>query len=331
MNKSKRYIVALSILSIILILFSLTKGSYPLSLHNIIDIILLKNTSTIQTKVFFTLRLPRVLMAFIAGFTLALSGAIYQIIFKNPLASPDLTGVASGSSFGAAICIVFRFSHPFSLTIGAFVFGVLSLLLVIILVKITRQNNISAYVLSGIIVSSLANAGLMLIKYMADPIAELATIEFWTMGSFSSITMNKFLVSISMGLIPSIILLVFWRYIIILSFGDEQAKYFGMNATVVRIMFLILSTWSVASVISITGVISFVGLIAPHIVYQMIHKRTGAYLFLSGLVGALLMLVGDILARILIVNQEIPISILTTLLSLPILIIWMYRQRGKIV
>lgn len=328
-NKTKKITIVFIVLLLCIFIVSLTVGSFPLDVHDLFSIITFQETG-IKSQIFYSLRLPRAMMAMMAGLCLGLAGAIYQIVFSNPLASPDLTGVASGASLGAAVAIVFHVSMPFEITFFAFVFGMISLLLVIMLVRLTGQMQVSSYVLSGIIISSLAEALIMVFKYMADPLGELASIEFWTMGSLASITADKMIVCLLMTIIPFIALCLLQRQIIILSLGDEQSQYLGLNAKIWRIVILMLTTWLVASVVSLTGVISFVGLIAPHIVYLMIKKRTGVFLILSGIIGAILILVGDMLSRSVVANAEVPLSIFTIVISIPVLIYWLYRQRGHI-
>ncbi|WP_455683092.1 FecCD family ABC transporter permease [Thomasclavelia sp.] len=330
MKNQKIFLIVFIIICLILFCFSLTIGSYDLSIDDILKILGGSNNSTIQQNVFYNLRLPRVVMGLFTGLVLGLAGAVYQMLFSNPLASPDLTGVASGASLGAAVAIVIGAGTAIEKTFGAFVFGMLSLVLVIVLVKTSKMQKASAYILSGIVISSLANAGIMMLKYIADPLSQLATIEFWTMGSLAAITVDKMLISLFSGLIPLIVLFLLHRQIVILSLGDENAQYLGINAKWQRAIILILATWMVASVIAITGVISFVGLIAPHIAYLMLKKRTGYFYIISSLVGAILVLVADMLARMLSSGVELPLSILTILFSTPVLVFWMYKQRGKI-
>ena len=323
-------LVLIIIVCIFLFIVSLLIGSFDLSIEDIINILLGKNDSSIQRNVFYNLRIPRAVMGIYAGVALGLAGSIYQVLFCNPLASPDLTGVASGASLGAALAIVIGTGSLLEKTVGAFIFGLLSLFLVIFLVKTTRGKQLSTYILAGIIISSLADAGIMMLKYMADPLGELASIEFWTMGSLSSITLDKTLLSLLLGIIPFILLCLAHRRIVILSLGDENARYLGLNARGQRFIVLLLTTWLIASVIAITGVISFVGLIAPHITYLFLKKRTGCFYIVSGLVGAIIMLVADMLARSLVFGAELPLSVLTILFSSPMLLFWMYRQRGSI-
>lgn len=329
--KNKKIFLIFSIaVVLILVCLSLTIGSYDLSIHDIFKIITGQKVSKIQENVFYNLRLPRVIMGLFTGLALGLAGSVYQMLFSNPLASPDLTGVASGAGLGAAMAIVIGAGTTLEKTLGAFIFGIFSLILVIVLVKVAGVQRASTYILAGIVISSLADAGIMLLKYTADPLGELAAVEFWTMGSLSAITADKVMVSLLSGMIPFVIICILHRQIVILSLGDENARYLGLNAKGQRIIILMLATWMVASVIAITGVISFVGLIAPHIAYLILKKRTGTFYFVSALIGAMIVLAGDMLARSLSSGVELPLSILTILFSTPVLVFWMWQQRGQI-
>lgn len=330
MKKSNLSLIIIIVICIVLFVFSLLIGSFDLSIIDIIDILLGKNDSLIQSNVFYHLRIPRAIMGLYAGVALGFVGSIYQVLFCNPLASPDLTGVASGASLGAALAIVIGAGSLLEKTFGAFIFGMLSLILVIFLVRTTKTKELSTYILAGIIISSLADAGIMMLKYVADPLGELASIEFWTMGSLASITLDKVLLSLLLGIVPFILLCLAHHRIVILSLGDENAKYLGLNAKGQRIVILLLTTWLIASVIAITGVISFVGLIAPHITYLFLKKRTGCFYIVSGLIGAIIILIADMLARSLVFGAELPLSVLTILFASPMLLFWMYRQRGNI-
>ncbi len=323
----KKLVIILTIVCFLLCFFSLFIGSYDLSVDEILHIF--SSTDTMNYRVFIQLRMPRAIMGLLAGFVLGLAGSVYQMLFRNPLASPDLTGVASGASLGAACMIVLGSSSLLGLTLGAFVAGMLALVLVLLLVKASGGRNISSYVLAGIVVSAIGEAGIMILKYMADPLGELAAIEFWTMGSLASITLDKMLIAFISAIIPLVCLLLSNRQLILLSMGDEQARYLGLQPKRARFMILILTTWMVASIISLTGVISFVGLIAPHIAYLILKKRTHTFLWLSGIMGAIVLMISDIFARSLLAGGEIPLSIFTIFFSTPILIVFMLKQRGK--
>ncbi len=195
------------------------------------------------------------------------------------------------------------------------------------LVKITGVQRATTYV-AGIVISALADAGIMIFKYMADPISELA-IEFWTMGSLASMTLSKMVIALMSIVIPLAFILLCRRQIVMLSLGDENARYLGLNASLLRMIVLLLTTWMVASIVSITGVISFAGLIAPHIAYLILHKRTEHFLLMSGCIGALIVIVGDMLSRSLVSGAELPLSILTIFFAVPVLIFLMWRQNFR--
>lgn len=323
----KKQLFILISMCLIVFLFSLTVGSYHLGVKEIIDV-LFKTESPLTMQVFYQLRLPRVLMGLLAGMVLGIAGGVYQLVFTNPLASPDVTGVASGSSLGAACAIVLGAGGTFEIMFGAFISGMISLLFVMFLVKVTRVEHTLSYILAGMIISALSNAGLMMLKYIANPVGELAAIEFWTMGSLASIQSQKALIAYLCVSVPLVFVLLSHRHITLLSLGDENAIYLGMNVKMFRAVILTLTTLMVSVIIAVCGVISFVGLIAPHIAYFIIKKRTQHYLLVSGMIGGFIILVADICARSFISHAEMPLSILTILFSTPILLIWMIRRRG---
>ncbi len=296
-------------------------GSYPLSLKDIAGILTGQMDGTMEWRVFWHLRLPRVIMGVISGGALGLSGGVYQTIFRNHLASPDLTGVASGASFGAACAIVLGSGSTAQIMGGSFFMGMLSLVLMLLMVHFSRFGQTGSYILSGIIISSLADAGLMLLKILADPERELAAIEFWTMGSLASITAEKLLSQALFILIPMLLLLICYQQILILSLGGAHARSLGLSPKLWYGILLSLSTLMVVGVVSVTGVIAFVGLIAPHITFLLYRRRNSAYFLLCTLVGGIILLMADIGARSLAGGAELPLSVLTVLLAVPLLVL----------
>ncbi len=309
-------------------LLSACVGSFPLSISQIGEIFLGKMSDTMESRVFWQLRVPRVIMGVASGAALSLAGSVYQTVFRNPMASPDLTGVASGASFGAACAMVLGSGSAGQIMLGSFTMGMASLLLVLLLVKSTGLQQLSSYILSGIIVSSLADAGLMCLKIMADPERELAALEFWTMGSLGSITAQKLLPQLIFILIPFALLLLFHRQTVMLSLGADDTRSMGLSPGLWRGILLGLSTLMIASLVSITGVIAFVGLIAPHIAFLIYKKRDRGFFVLSALVGADLLLVADMLARSLWKGAELPLSILTVFLAVPALVFLLWKKKG---
>ena len=311
-------------------IISFCVGKYPLTLEEIWALLTGGEVKPMTSKVFFTLRVPRTIMALLGGMGLGLAGAVYQNIFKNPLASPDIIGISSGANMGAAIAIVSAGGTMVSIAVGAFSGGLAAVLLVMILVQTTRSNSTSTYVLAGIIISALANTVIMLLKYYADSESELAAIEYWTMGSLASITASKVTAILPFWIAGFSGLLLLHRQVGLMSLNEEECRALGVRLKQVRIAVLLLSTLLVASVICVTGLISFAGLIAPHIARMMIRRQNSQTLVLSSMVGGGVLLIADILARTLY-EAELPISILTTVIGVPILVWFMCKRKGGVV
>lgn len=319
-------VLAAALVLAALAVVSLFIGSYPLSVGEIFDILAGKLGDTMPVRVFWQLRLPRMCMGLISGLSLGVAGGVYQIIFHNPLASPDLTGVASGSSLGAACVIVLGAGGSGEIMTGAFTMGLLALGLVLFLVRAARLERTGSYILAGVVVSALAEAGLMALKIMADPERELAALEVWTMGSLASITAGKVVLPAITVLACLGLLLLFRREVLMLSLGEESARSMGLDPTLWRALLLGITTLMVAAVVSVTGVISFVGLIAPHIAFLLLGRRGGPYLPLCGLVGGVVLLCADLLARSLSSGAELPLSIFTVLFAAPVLVALLCRR-----
>ena len=317
------------LLTAVLALLSVRVGSYPLSTGQILDILSGGLAGTTPAHVLWNLRLPRVGMGLLAGWALGMAGGVYQTVFRNPLASPDLTGVASGASFGAAWAIVLGAGTSLQIMGGAFIMGSLSLLLVLALVRWAGMERTGAYILAGVIVSSAADAGLMVLKTIADPEGELAAIEFWTMGSLSAMTGDKLRGAASAILIPLALLLLFRRQALTLSLGEEGARALGLEPRRCRGLLLGLTTLMVAAVASVAGVIAFLGLIAPHIAFLLLGRRGGPYLPLCALMGGAILLAADLLARGFSQGAELPLSIWTVLFGAPVLTALLLRGREE--
>ena len=321
------FLLTTGVAIIVATLISLCIGKYPLSVSKIFAILLNREHSAMDAKVLMNLRLPRTVMAILAGFGLGIAGNVYQTIFKNPLASPDIIGISSGANLGAAVAIVLAGSSIIGVASGAFVGGLLAVILVILLVKATNSNSTATYVLGGIIISSVTKALIMLLKYYADSESQLATIEYWTMGSLASVTGEKVLMILPFWLVGTIGLVLLYRQVMLLALNEDECRSLGVRIRPIRLSVLLFSTLLVASVICITGLISFLGLIAPHIASMMVKKRDRSTMILSGFVGAVVMLVSDICARSM-TAAEVPISILTTIIGVPFLVYFMCKRKG---
>lgn len=304
-------------------------GSYPLSVGDILEVAAGNARGQMREKVFWTLRLPRVLMGVLAGMSLGVGGAVFQLLFRNPLASPDLVGVASGAGVGAACAIVLGTGSMSAVMGGAFAGGMAALLCVFALVTLSGSNRPGMFILGGIVVSSLANALIMILKHLADSDGKLAAIEFWTMGSLASVTAAKTAGVFWVCAPPVLLLLLFHKEILLLSAGDEQAWMLGLSAGKMRILLLTLTTLCVSGVISVTGVISFVGLLAPHTAFLFLQRRNRSYLWMSAVAGAALVVTADCFARS-VTAGELPVSILTTLCAVPFLFFLIWKRKGRV-
>ncbi|MCQ2398160.1 MAG: iron ABC transporter permease [Sphaerochaetaceae bacterium] len=311
------------------VIVSLCVGKYPLSFTDIAGLLTGKIQNSMKSRVFFFLRLPRTVVALIAGAGLGLAGWVYQTVFRNPLASPDITGISSGANLGAAVVIVVAGNSAITVASGAFAGGLAAVLAVAFLVRSTKSNTTSTFILSGIIIASVSKAAIMLLKYYADSDSGLAAIEYWTMGSLASVTMSKLSGILPFWIVGFAGLLLLHRQIVLLSLSDEEAESLGVNVRLSRFSVLSFSTLLVSSVISITGLISFSGLIAPHIARLITGKRDFRTMILSALTGAFVIVVSDIAARS-IGSSEIPISIVTTFFGVPFLVFFMLKRRRNI-
>lgn len=319
-------IILLSAIQVLLLLavlvWSVITGQYPLTLKSLLS------GDTMSIMVFKRLRLPRALMGVIGGFGLSISGYIYQLIFKNPLASPDIVGVSSGASAGAALAIVAVSASVPVISISAFIGAVTALIITLLTAYLVPGRNSYTIVLAGIAIHSVAQTILMFLKLAADPEKQLASIEYWIMGSLNGISRDSLAIPLLTTLGGFIIMAMLYRQVLILSTSEEEAVSLGVNVTSLRFIILMLATLVVSSIICVTGLISFIGLIAPHIA-RLLTKRNDIFTYItSGFTGAILLTLADILARS-VSTSELPVSIFTSLLGAPLLIILLIRANKK--
>lgn len=281
-----------------------------------------------QWRVFLTLRCSRTLVGVIGGFALGVTGYVYQTVFRNPLASPDIIGVSSGASAGAAIGILFL-SGAAAVTISAFCGAVIAMMLALALSSLDRTGKHQTIVLAGIAVHALAQTALMVLKLMADPEQELAAIEYWIMGSLNGISAYSIAGNMILSMICVVMLFLLHRQIVLLATEESEAKMLGVPVSQLRLCVLLIGTLAVSAIVSLTGLISFVGLLAPHAARLLNRNNKSGTLLLSGIVGGILLCGADILARCAAAT-ELPVSIFTSLLGAPFLVLLIIRGRRSI-
>jgi len=311
-----RHIVFIFALGIILL--APFFGQIPIELYN------LDNPTTVDYKLFWDIRLPRVMVAFFAGAILALGGLLFQSLFKNPMSTPYTLGVASGSTLGVAFAIVFGFSSMLSL------FGFFgALFTVIILFALTlklKYYETNALLLVGIALAFFYNAALMILFYLSDESQSFEIIRF-TMGSVEVVGLEQTLpiVLASLGLL--MVANFYKKELKLLLTSNDYAYLKGVKVKRVNTILLVAVSVSVGVSVSITGPIGFVGLIIPHII-KTIYKQSAEQLMLPiFFYGGFFLVVSDLVARNLGSSSDIPIGIITALLGGPFFIYLIMRQK----
>ena len=279
-------------------------------------------------SVVVNLRLPRILMAIIVGAGLTCAGDTFQSLFSNPLATPDILGVTSGTCVGAILAIILSCSILETQLI-ALVFGLVS---VFFTLKIAGKNNSGSMVylvLAGVIASSLFNAIGSLLKYTADPQDKLPEITYWLMGSFMSATYKKLIVGSPLILIGiAIIFLLRWR-LNILSLSEDEAKSSGIDIKKTRMLFILASTVITASCVSMCGQVGWIGLLIPHCARMLVGSNNRYVIPISISLGACFMILIDTLSRTISVI-ELPLSILTAIIGAPVFISLLSKNRSNL-
>ncbi len=277
--------------------------------------------------VLLDVRLPRIGLAIVAGAAVSAAGAAFQGLFRNPLVSPDLLGVASGASVGACIAILLSLSSPM-IQLFSFVSGLAAVLLVVgVSTAVTRTSGggLLIMVLSGIVISSLASAVTSLTKYLAPTETKLPEITFWLMGSFarSGSIANLALLSAVFVLAAVPLLLLRWK-LNVMSFGEEEARALGINTVRIRLVIITCATLLTASTVALCGVIGWVGLVIPHMCRFLVGPNYLALLPSSMVLGSCFMFGVDNVARAATAG-EIPLSIVTSLIGAPIFLHLLFK------
>jgi iron complex transport system permease protein len=323
-------IAGLAALLVALVVAASMVGAYPMSLGEMLAAVWRRLTGAAPVgqidTVLFEVRLPRVLAAVVVGAAIAAAGAAYQTLFRNPLVSPDILGVSTGAGLGAVLGIFL--SLPVAgIQLSAFVVGLGTVGLVYAIASLVHgREPILVLVLAGVVVGSLAGAAISLMKILADPYDQLPAIVFWLLGSLSAIRKGEVWTALPLvliGLVPLVLLR--WR-INVLSLGDDEAKALGVEAGRLRMIVIAAATLMTASVVAISGVIGWVGLVIPHIARMLVGPSFDRLLPTALLLGASYLLLVDTLARTM-ARIEVPIGILTAVIGAPFFLWLLARGR----
>lgn len=308
---------ALILFTLLLALISLCLGQYHLPLSEVISRLLHPQQQTdIASQIVWSVRLPRVLMAFMCGAALGLSGATLQGVFRNPLVDPHIIGVTSGAAFGGTLAILLGLS-PLLMMGSTFGFGLTALGLVYLIATLQGRESTLVLILSGIILSGFFAALVSLMQYMADTEEVLPNIVFWLLGSFATASWHKISLIVAPVLLTGGVLFALrWR-INLLSLDEKDARALGVSVKPLRRVVLICCALLVAAQVAVSGSIAWTGLVIPHLARLFVgadHRRLLPTAFWLG--GAFMVAVDD-LARTL-TAAEIPIGIITALVGAPV-------------
>lgn len=316
---------------LVLLLFSYTWGHYPIDVCTSFKAIVnrlypvFEEDWTKQVEIaLFHIRIPRLLLGVLVGAGLSMAGATFQAIFHNPMASPNVLGASSGASFGAALAILLGTSS-FTITLSAFSFGLLSILLVLMVSRRMRMDRIVSLVLCGVVISSLFSASLSALKLLADPRNNLPAITYWLMGSLNSARVDSLTFAAPPILLSMLIIYLLRWKLNLLTQGDAEAKSMGVEVKKVRLILIVAATLITSTAVAVSGVISWIGLVIPYISTLIFGADYRYKLPGVALLGALFTVVVDNAARLL-TTSEIPLSILTSFIGAPIFLVLMYRQ-----
>jgi iron complex transport system permease protein len=310
---------------------ALTLGPYPLTFadagHALGRLVGIDSGPVTPGEVvFMRVRVPRAAADALVGAALAGAGSTYQTLFRNPLVSPDILGVASGAGLGAVAGILLSLPVV-GIEALAFASGLGTVALVYMIAASLRgHDQILVLVLSGVVVGALAGAGIALVKILADPYDQLPAITFWLLGSLAGVKLADLAVAaplVLIGIVP--LALLRWR-IGVLSLGDDEARSLGVDVSRLRVLVIMAATLMTASVVAISGVIGWIGLMMPHIARMLVGPNFARTLPAAMLLGAAFMLAVDTLARTM-ARVETPIGILTAVVGAPFFL-WLLA-RGK--
>lgn len=316
------------------VLYSVTIGRYDLSVCDV-AIILIDNIhplvtpywDPVQEVVVEQVRLPRILAAVIIGYGLSISGAALQGLFRNPLVDPGIIGVTAGAGFGGTLAILMGLQGYLLLGL-AFVFGIGSVFLVKLLSTVRGRTSMLTLVLAGVVISAFFSAAISIAKLLADPFQKLPAITYWLMGSIASSNYLDVLL-VTVAVVPSAVAIYLLRFQInLLSLGEEKARALGARVVLVQWIVLVASALISAGVVATSGIIGWVGLVIPHVARALVGADHQRLLPVSGVLGAIYLLMVDNLART-VTTAEIPLGIITALIGVPVFAVILRRLHAK--
>ncbi|MBL8090581.1 MAG: iron ABC transporter permease [Anaerolineales bacterium] len=311
---------------IIAVIVSLAIGSVFLPLQDIFAVIQ-GSGSDLATNILWKIRLPRTVLVALTGMALGGSGAAYQGLFRNPLADPFLIGISSGAGLGAVLAMSIDWTYSswglMAIPLAAFISALLTVAVVYFLARVGQTTPITNLILSGVAVSAFATSLMSFLMLRSD--GELRRAMSWLMGGSTQLGWEFILVILPYLLIGLGILVISGHTLNLLQFGDEQAQQLGLNVSRSKTIILIMASMATAAAVAFAGIIGFVGLIVPHVMRLWFGSDYRRLVPLSIIGGATALLFSDVIARVLLAPQEIPVGIITSLAGAPFFL-WVLRR-----
>ena len=336
MNNARSALPGFAIAIAVLIaglLLALTVGRYPVSLGDLISVLLAKaggprgEISPAVESVIWQVRGPRVMAAMLVGAALAVAGTAFQGLFRNPLVSPDILGASSGAALGAVVGIYLSLG-VFAIQSIAFVGGLIAVGIVYVIgASVRSRDPILVLVLTGVVVGSLFGAGVGLVKYLADPYNQLPAMTFWLLGSLSATGVHDLLPLVGPVAAGTAVLIALrWR-MNVMSLPEEEARALGVATGPLRIAIVAAATLVTSASVATAGIIGWVGLVVPHLARSLVGPDFARLLPAAAILGGGYLLLIDTLARTL-AQVEIPLGILTAVIGTPFFI-WLLASVQK--
>lgn len=340
MMQERRLVASAFLLVALLVsaILAVILGPIALSLDQLCQALLalINGGDSPEQVILWHIRIPRLLLGLMVGAGLAVCGAVMQGLFRNPLADPGLIGVSSGASLGAALSIVLggqlmlatewqRWLTPFS----AFVFGAAVTLVVYKLASSRGRTEVATLLLAGVAIQAVTGAGIGLLTYLADD-TQLRDLTFWSMGSLGGAQWNTVFVTAALSIPTLLVLLGLSRGLNALLLGEAEAAHIGIQVERLKILAITFSALLVGASVAAAGMIGFVGLVAPHLIRLSLGADHHFLLPASAVLGGVLLVLADVLARTIVSPAELPIGILTALIGGPFFIYLLLQQRERV-
>jgi len=331
--RSARFMVGVAVALLLVAVVSAGVGAYAIEPGAVVGSVLRRlgvgvfaAPDDVGESVLWQIRFPRLLLGLVVGACLGVAGALMQGVFRNPLAEPGIVGVSSGAAVGAVLVIVLGLTALGSwvLVAAAFIGGLLTTLLVYGLSRRDSRAEVVTLVLTGIAVNAFAGALIGLMSFFSTD-EQLRSITFWTLGSLATATWTSVAVVLPCAVVGILVAPAFARRLDLLALGERSAGHLGVDVERTRLLVIVVVALLTAGAVAVAGILTFVGLVVPHLVRLAIGPGHRALIPGSALLGALTVVVADLIARTVAAPAEIPLGVLTALIGAPAFL-WLLRR-----